>query len=1005
MIGFQVVARYTGPDKRLTTNITDLEAHYGTRGWTIYSATDQGGGIQAYRLNAVDKMAARISSAAYPNGLAHFDSPQLGVVDMGGREYLLQSGLTNAISRAVSLDPAGGFGNWTNLSVPNGVFGRLVALESFSIGGRTFLAGTSDGTAGLTIYRQGASGAPVSVSRTVIPESSGFRNAEIDHLSVVTRPNSAYVAGVSTLGNFITLSTIGGDGTILNTRVLDTRAGSGFSQPRAVEVVGVDGTDYLVVSSGQSSSLTTIRLLPGGNMVAVDHVIDELDTRFRGATAMDVVTIDGRSFVFVGGADDGITVFTISPSGRLIHLRTIADADGITLASVSALKAVAIDGRIALFVASATENGLTQLVFDPGTIGVTRRVGISGVPATGGGDLLEASGREVGALSGGPGDDILITGGGSIKLTGGGGGDTFVVTPGRGKVLITDFQRGLDSIDLSQIPMLHSTAQLTIRATAAGAIISYNGLVIDVRGYPAGPIAGSYFGDWLFPAAHYQGIPVRVVLMGSYRNEVMLAPLKGGSLYGMGGNDRLRGNGLEDLLNGGTGNDSLFGLEGHDTLIGGAGNDLLSGAGGDDLLLGDQGDDRLLGGSGNDELRDPGGRNRMQGDAGNDTIRGGAHGDMIYGGEGDDLLLGGGGIDTIRGDAGNDKMLGGTGAGWQDGGAGNDSIWGGPAADTLFGGAGDDRILAGAGNDIVRDKSGQDTIYGGDGDDRLIGGTGVNRSFGGFGRDTIYGGGSDDWLDGQPDDDIIYGDDGNDTLFGGSGDDRLIGGAGRDRLVGGEGNDIIDGGPGNNTVQGGPGHDRIAGGHDSDYILGDDGNDTIQGRNGDDAIIGGRGDDVIAGEGGNDTINGQTGDDRIDGNAGDDVLVGGDGTDTLSGGSGRDLLSGGDQDDLIRGGAGIDTLTGGAGADVFIFDARNDAPMGDQTDYISDFDVTCDVVDLRALGLTMIGSGTFTAPDQLAIRPAENGYMLLADFDGDRNPDFAVYLSTNGPLTADNILC
>jgi Ca2+-binding RTX toxin-like protein len=63
------------------------------------------------------------------------------------------------------------------------------------------------------------------------------------------------------------------------------------------------------------------------------------------------------------------------------------------------------------------------------------------------------------------------------------------------------------------------------------------------------------------------------------------------------------GNGLANVINGGSGGDTLLGFDGDDTLSGGSGNDLLVGGGGDDLLSGEWGRDVLIGGAGADTFR------------------------------------------------------------------------------------------------------------------------------------------------------------------------------------------------------------------------------------------------------------------------------------------------------------------------------------------------------------------------------------------------------------------
>lgn len=250
-----------------------------------------------------------------------------------------------------------------------------------------------------------------------------------------------------------------------------------MDQPSHLGTVTVGGVTYLVVAASQSSSLTTMRLTYEGELLPVDHVIDERSTRFAGATALETVTMDGRAFVFVGGGDDGISVFTVLPEGRLMHLATLADAHDRALADVSALSALVIDGRIALFVSSRTESGITQFVFEPGRIGLTRVVGAGWQSGTGGNDMMMASAGTRG-LDGGAGDDILIAGGSPVQMTGGAGADTFVPMEVNGKITITDFEPGVDRLDLSFLGMIRNVGQLGFRPESYGIRIFYGNSVI-----------------------------------------------------------------------------------------------------------------------------------------------------------------------------------------------------------------------------------------------------------------------------------------------------------------------------------------------------------------------------------------------------------------------------------------------------------------------------------------------------------------------------------------------
>jgi Ca2+-binding RTX toxin-like protein len=74
------------------------------------------------------------------------------------------------------------------------------------------------------------------------------------------------------------------------------------------------------------------------------------------------------------------------------------------------------------------------------------------------------------------------------------------------------------------------------------------------------------------------------------------------SFNGQGG-FRGTGNGLANVIKGGSGADTLLGRDGDDTLGGGGGDDLLVGGEGDDVLSGEWGRDVLIGGGGVDTFR------------------------------------------------------------------------------------------------------------------------------------------------------------------------------------------------------------------------------------------------------------------------------------------------------------------------------------------------------------------------------------------------------------------
>jgi Ca2+-binding RTX toxin-like protein len=188
------------------------------------------------------------------------------------------------------------------------------------------------------------------------------------------------------------------------------------------------------------------------------------------------------------------------------------------------------------------------------------------------------------------------------------------------------------------------------------------------------------------------------------------------------------GNGLDDIISGGSGNDTFDGRNGNDWLGGGFGADLLRGGQGDDYLSGGAGNDTLLGGAGEDWLFSGDGDNLMRGGDGTDFLLDGDGHSVSFGEAGSDILYGGGGGDTLSGGADAD-ILWGDAVDDDESNDGNDLLRGGDGGDHMHGGGGNDTLDAGDGDD--------EFLFGESGDDLLKGGNGFHQFRGGAGNDTI----------------------------------------------------------------------------------------------------------------------------------------------------------------------------------------------------------------------------------------------------------------------------
>lgn len=986
-MSIRYVATLNGGGGVVPRHVTDVMAVDTARGSYVFTATMSGGGVSAFALHDAGVAAQFVGAQKYDKSARHAEEPHLVPLppqDGGaaGGVSMVLTNLNGSGARGYHFSqncaPAGRFDTGF-LDAKSGGFSALTTVETPQ---GTLYAVALDGQAGFKTFLDGRPTADVRLSG--LPAWG-----EVDFLRPVSAAHGTYLLAGSSAGNTLALYQVGDNGALRQTGAIGEGHVTGLSTPRDAVVVNVGAQTYVIVTGGQSSSLTSFRIAPDGRLVPVDHVIDELSTRFDQATAVATASVDGRSFVFVGGADHGISVFAVLPNGKLLYVDSIADDDRMTLADVSALGAVAVDHKIAVFVGSETETGVTQLVFDPGRVGETRGVPAGAYQGTSRDDIIVATPGTT-AIRGGAGNDTLVAGVDGVTLTGGTGADLFVLSRAKGVISITDFGTE-DRLDLSHVSGLRSLYGVGIKSTSHGALLRYGETEVRITSADGKPIAASRFTNEAFPTAHYDPrYTVTViygpdkprtinadrggsVIYGGARNDTLNGSLNPDWLGGGDGNDKIYARGGDDTIDGGTGHDSIEGMAGDDLIFGGAGNDTIKGGGGQNTIEGGVGDDRIYGGTG---------AGRLSGDEGNDTIFGAGKDDIIDGGAGNDRIWGNDGQDRISGGSGDDRILGGTGNDYIEGGDGNDTLAGGVGQDTIYGNDGNDLLSGGVGHDLIDGGNGHDTLWGGTGRDRLLGGAG---------NDSLFGEGDHDILSGGSGDDRLLGGDGNDTLYGGVGRDTLSGGTGDDLMKGDADNDRLYGLAGRDTLYGGAGHDLLLGHDGRDLLYGDDGRDTLMGGTGEDTLHGGEGADRLIGGDGADLLYGDQGDDFLYGELGDDRLIGGDGADSLHGGAGNDTLIGG---------RGADRLIGGAGADVFVF-YRQDM---DAKDVIAGFERGRDKIDLSDMGLRWRGTAPFTGAGQLRMDYADHKALLSADLNGDGHADFSIEVWVDAPLSQSDFI-
>lgn len=434
----------------------------------LYSTTGPGGGIVSWRL--VDNAAPQELDQQYFDVTIAHQVGRSGVpVHLAGSDQFVLDVDTATGLVGYELNADGTIGGLQETGTLIGG-GDVAAVAQMTVGTNDLLVLAHEDTGQIGTYRVNGDG-----SLSLINSVTG----QVDALQVLPVDSRQFIVAADSVRSSITTYAVD-----QSTGALREMGGNsaiemlGISTPTAVETIQVYGKSWVIVAGAESNSLSVLELGSDGQLTPTNHVLDTLHTRFESVQDLSVIEVDGRAFVVAGGGDDGITLFTMTPDGQLIHLDSFADTLDSGLQNVETLSVAHIGEALQVFAASQQDAGLTQLSVSVADIGIVAE-GFGTVTGTAQNDMLSGGILDT-TLNGGAGDDILITGTGATTITGGTGADIFVIRQNNASTTITDFQAGTDHLDLSDYPFLRTPAQLDFTATAEGAQISYRGEVIEL---------------------------------------------------------------------------------------------------------------------------------------------------------------------------------------------------------------------------------------------------------------------------------------------------------------------------------------------------------------------------------------------------------------------------------------------------------------------------------------------------------------------------------------------
>lgn len=304
---------------------------------------------------------------------------ELQFVEVGGNPILIAAGNDDGLSTF----SVAGDGTLTLRDEieddPSLLLNNVDALTTINVGGNTFvITGNAHSGAqeGVSVFSLASDGSLAQVDQ--IDEDSDPANLELNNLRAVIGAESGGASYVIAGGDDDGLSVFSIDGSGSLTNVFNISDGASpdiggedleLNNLTALAAVSVGGSTY-VYAGGQDDGISVFTLNGDGSLTHIHDYEDGGALQLTNLRSLEIATSQsGQDYLFVVGDDDALQAYSIAADGSLTLAETFDDDGTTEINNAEDVAFVLVDGRM-MAIAGGDDDGISAFnvpCFTPGT--------------------------------------------------------------------------------------------------------------------------------------------------------------------------------------------------------------------------------------------------------------------------------------------------------------------------------------------------------------------------------------------------------------------------------------------------------------------------------------------------------------------------------------------------------------------------------------------------------------------------------------------------------------
>jgi len=245
------------------------------------------------------------------------------------------------------------------------------AVASADVGGTTYVFAAGGLDNGISVFSLGLNGALISVAD--VTDSGGLNLTGVSGLATVVADGNTYLVAAGAGDNGLSVFRVGTNGSLTPVANVADSGSLNLSGVSRVASAVVSGSAFVFAAGTNDDGISVFRVRGDGSLVAAFDLADTGVFELDGVKGLTTAVVNGTTYLFAaGGVDDGVSVFSVSNAGVLIHASSTTDAGALELDGASDVATAVVGGVTYLFVSGSVDNGVS--VFSVSNSGVLTNV-------------------------------------------------------------------------------------------------------------------------------------------------------------------------------------------------------------------------------------------------------------------------------------------------------------------------------------------------------------------------------------------------------------------------------------------------------------------------------------------------------------------------------------------------------------------------------------------------------------------------------------------------------